>query len=83
MGCGAPGYVVGDGEYAVSAFTATSPSASLTPAPTPSSSVSTNHGGLGSADAIAIGIGIPVGLATIIAAYYTWRGYHRGMVRTR
>lgn len=84
MGCGAPGYVLGSGEYTVSAFLASSPSASSTPNPTPSSSVTTiQREGLGSADAIAVGIGIPVGLATLIAAYYTWRSYRRGTVRTR
>ena len=60
-----------------STSTGTPTSSSTTTAPSSNQSSSANSGGLTISDKIAIGIGVPVGLATILGAWASWKLYRR------
>ena len=52
-------------------------SSSATQPPTSSKPSQDNSGGLDISDKIAVGIGVPVGVATILGAWITWKLYRR------
>jgi hypothetical protein len=90
-GCAFPGQALGPNQQVLqpihqrlrSIASTTSPpsatSSSTTPPPTSSKPSQDNSGGLNNSDKIAIGIGIPVGLATILGLWITWKLYRSKM----
>lgn len=57
--------------------TSSATSSSATQGPTSGKPSQDNSGGLDTSDKIAIGIGVPVGVATILGAWITWKMYQK------
>ena len=88
-GCAYPGYELGPSQQvlqpihqlprSIASTTTTSSaiSSSATQSPTSSQSSQNNSGSLDISDKIAIGIGVPVGVATILGTWITWKIYRR------
>ena len=63
------------GSPTASSQTSIDPSSTATVTPSDKGAVSS--GGLDTSDKIAIGIGVPVGVATILGAWYTWKTWRK------
>ncbi len=90
-GCASPGYELAQGEQPLvtinqvqrpvaTASISASTSPSATPSPTTAAQVSSS--GLSTSDKIAIGIGVPVGLATVVGTWITWKLYQKKRTST-